>query len=89
MISGFQRLRYLEALLITNNPKLITVDGLWGVREVTLGVTLVNNPILCYSLDSLSDIPFWQVKNWHVLYMESVIFPLIHRFEWLKVHLSA
>lgn len=63
VISGFQRLRYLEVLMVTDNPDLLTVDGLWGVREVTLGVTIRNNPMLCYSLDTLSDVSFWQVSN--------------------------
>ena len=65
VISGFQRLRYLEVLMITDNPKLLTVDGLWGIREITLGVTIRNNPMLCYSLSSLSDMSFWQVEHVH------------------------
>ena len=61
VISGFQRLRYLDGLLITRNPQLVAIDGLYGVTEVNLRVDIVGNPLLCYSLDSLSDKPFWQV----------------------------
>ena len=63
VISGFQRLRYLEGLLITENPNLVALDGLWGVDTVTSVVNIVNNPQLCYVLDSLSDKPFWQVRT--------------------------
>jgi Notch-like protein len=63
VISGFQRLRYLEGLLITENPNLVALDGLWGVDTVTSVVNIVNNPQLCYVLDSLSDKPFWQGRT--------------------------
>ena len=89
VISGFQRLRYLEVLIITDNPKLVAVDGLWGVREVTLGVTIRNNPMLCYSLGSLSDMSFWQVKNVHNVEREVFYqYPLPYRIELLRVLLS-
>ena len=61
VISGFQRLRYLDGLLITENPSLLAVDGLWGIDTVTSVVNIINNPELCYVLDSLSDKSFWQV----------------------------
>ena len=61
VITGFQRLRYLEGLLITANPNLLALDGLWGIVTVTSVVNIANNPKLCYVLDSLSDKPFWQV----------------------------
>ena len=61
MISGFQRLRYLEGLQITEHPRLLAVDGLSEVAEVSLRVDIVNNPLLCFALDSLSDKVFWQV----------------------------
>ena len=61
MISGFQRLRYVDGLLITQNPQLVAIDGLYGVTEVNLRVDIIDNPLLCYVIDSLSDKQFWQV----------------------------
>ena len=62
VISGFQRLRYLGGLLITQNPQLVAVDGLYGLERADLRIDIIDNPLLCYSLDSLSDELFWQVK---------------------------
>ena len=61
VISGFQRLRYLNRLHITENPRLVAVDGLHGVTEVVWRADIINNPHLCYSLDSLADKQFWEV----------------------------
>ena len=61
MISGFQRLRYLDGLLLTENHQLIAIDGLHGIEEVKLRVDIINNYRLCYSLDALPDRMFWQV----------------------------
>ena len=62
VISGFQRLRYLGGLLITQNPQLVAVDGLYGLERADVRIDIIDNPLLCYSLDSLSDELFWQVK---------------------------
>lgn len=74
VISGFQRLRYLDGLLITENHQLIALDGLYGVTEVKLRVDIINNYNLCYSLDSISDKMFWQVKYYvHLSIVESTV----------------
>ena len=57
-IAGFQGLRYLEALQITQNPRLRSIDGLSGIIRVQ-DVIIANNPNLCYILNELSNRSYW------------------------------
>ena len=57
-IAGFQSLRYLEALQITQNPRLRSIDGLSGIIRVQ-DLIIENNPNLCYILNEFSDRSYW------------------------------
>jgi len=57
-IAGFQGLRYLEALQITSNPLLRSIDGLAGIVRLR-DVILIGNPNLCYILNEFSDVAYW------------------------------
>ena len=63
VITGFQRLRYIGGLLITQNPRLVALDGLYGLERAELRIDIIDNPLLCYSLDSIADRSFWQVNS--------------------------
>lgn len=48
-ISGFQQLEEIDSLLIQNNPALLDIDGLGGLRAVSDNLGVTSNPLLCIS----------------------------------------
>ena len=52
----------METLQLTNNPDLLSVDGLAGLTTVQY-VLISNNPRLCYVLEQLSDRAYWTVSG--------------------------
>ena len=58
-ISGFQRLRFVEVLQITNNDNLVSIDGLSGIVRVADLLNIRSNPSLCYILDQAPDTDYW------------------------------
>lgn len=74
VISAFQHLRYVGVLQVRNNDRLLSMDGLSGITEVTQSINILSNPQLCYILGNLSDTVYWQVGV--KLYLSSVYNPL-------------
>ncbi len=60
-ISGFRGLRSVGMLQISHNPDLISIDGLAGLQGIS-NMYVSNNPSLCYVLNSLSDMAYWEVS---------------------------
>ncbi len=62
-ISGFQRLRYVDVLKVTNHPNLVSIDGFAGIESIRRHLDVRNNPQLCYILSDTPDYDYWKVSG--------------------------